>query len=358
MKKFKDLREASDNVIIEYYELDQSIQEYIKALTEEYLAEEAAEGKASADTKGRLHELLTGYHLHGGKHMTRHADVSGDSPEQAHDKLKASISHEEYSKINERAKGAAADIKNKVEQGGHKVHDVQWTSKPGDLKRATGIHASQKEDASDVVVSTKKGKQVKHHGVSLKVTDSGTKHVPVSNFGAESTHGGQAILDAHRTAILKKYPSLKAAKNAGERKEILKSNPHMSEDIKNKNRATLENVAKNLHNKLQAMPKKDLVHHIKKVLHSDATPMQAEGHGHLRHTSYVAGGGKNAYHSIDPSSHHSHIYNDHDNIEVHHSGASVHFKHNGKTFGRQSVKFNSQSDPMSALKGSGQTSGD
>ena len=132
----------------------------------------------------------------------------------------------------------------------------------------------------------------------------------------------------------------------------------MSEDIKNKNRATLENVAKNLHNKLQAMPKKDLVHHIKKVLHSDATPMQAEGHGHLRHTSYVAGGGKNAYHSIDPSSHHSHIYNDHDNIEVHHSGASVHFKHNGKTFGRQSVKFNSQSDPMSALKGSGQTSGD
>lgn len=357
MKKFKDLREASDNVIVEYFELDQSIQEYIKALTEEYLAEEAAEGKASADTKGRLHELLTGYHLHGGTHMTRHADVSGDSPEEAHNKLKASISHEEYNKINARAKGAAADIKKKVEQSGHKVHDVQWTSKPGDLKRATGIHASQKEDASDIVVSTKKGKQVKHHGVSLKVTDSSSKHVPVSNFGAESTHGGQAILDAHRTSILKKYPSLKAAKNAGERKEILKSNPHMAEDIKTRNKATLENVAKNLHNKLQAMPKDELVHHIKKVLHSEPTPMQAEGHGHLRHTSYVAGG-KNAYHSIDPSTHHAHIFNDAQNIEVHHSGASVHFKHNGKTFGRQSVKFNSQSDPLSALKGSGQTSGD
>ena len=357
MKKFKDLRESTNNVIIEYQELDQSIQEYIKALTEEYLAEEAAEGKASADTKGRLHELLTGYHLNNGKHMTRHADVSGDSPEEAHHKLKASISHEEYNKINERAKGAAADIKHKVEQGGHKVHDVQWTSKPGDLKRATGIHASQTEDASDVVVSTKKGKQIKHTGASLKVTDSSTKHVPVSNFGIESTHGGQPILDAHRTAILKKYPSLKAAKNAGQRKEILKSNPHMTEDIKTRNKATLENVAKNLHSELQKMPKEKLVHHIKKVLHSEPTPMQSEGHGHIRHTSYMSGG-KNAYHSIDPSSHHAHIYNDPENIEVHHSGASVHFKYKGKTFGRQSVKFNSQSDPMSALKGSGQTSGD
>jgi hypothetical protein len=103
-----------------------------------------------------MHELLVGYHLKGGKHMSRHPDKTGDSPKQAHDKLKATVHPNDYKKMNARAKSAAADIRKKVEVNGHKIHDVHWTSKPGDIHRSTGIHASQKEDASDIVITTHK----------------------------------------------------------------------------------------------------------------------------------------------------------------------------------------------------------
>lgn len=117
---------------------------------------EPVEGKVSSDTKGKMHELLVGYHLKGGKHMSRHPDKTGDSPKQAHDKLKSTIHPNDYKKINARAKSAANHIKKQVEVDGHKIHDVHWTSKPGDIHRSTGIHASQKEDASDIVITTHK----------------------------------------------------------------------------------------------------------------------------------------------------------------------------------------------------------
>jgi hypothetical protein len=113
-------------------------------------------GNVSSDTKGKLHELLVGYHLLGGRHMSKHVDKEGDSPSEAHDKLKSSVHPDDYRKMNAKAKSAAAHIKKSVEVGGHKIHDVHWTSKPGDLHRSTGIHASQQEDASDIVVTTRK----------------------------------------------------------------------------------------------------------------------------------------------------------------------------------------------------------
>lgn len=114
------------------------------------------EGKVSSDTKGKMHELLVGYHLKGGKHMSKHADKIGDTPKQAHDKLKKVIHSNDYKKMNIRAKSAANDIRKQVETNGHKIHDVHWTSKPGDIHRSTGIHATQKEDASDIVITTHK----------------------------------------------------------------------------------------------------------------------------------------------------------------------------------------------------------
>ena len=114
------------------------------------------EGKVSSDTKGKLHELLVGYHLLGGKHMEKHPDKNGDTPEEAHAKLKNKVHPNDYKKINARAKSAASDIKKKVEVNGHKIHQVHWTSQPNDLLRTTGIKASQKEDSSDIVVTTHK----------------------------------------------------------------------------------------------------------------------------------------------------------------------------------------------------------
>ena len=334
----------------------------------DYLNEEEEKAKsASSDTKGKLHEILTGYHLNGGKHMEKHPDKNGDSPKEAHDKLKASIHPTEYKKINARAKSAANDIKRKTETDGHKIHSVHWTSQPNDLLRTTGIKATQKEDPSDVVVNTHKktGRktEVKHHGVSLKVTDSGSKHVPTSNLGIKSLGPkAQDHHDEHRRSILKKYPKLAThATNAAHRKEMLKNDSKMKEFIHKKNTETLHKIAGDLHHHLTNGSKEDLVHHIRSVIHAHSTPMQREGHNHMRHVSYAPGkkeGDDFKHHSIDPSTHHEHIFNNPHQITVEHHGTSLHFKHNGKTFARHSIKFSSQSDPLSSVKSSGQTAGD
>lgn len=325
--------------------------------------EEKSSG-SSQDTKGKLHEILVGYHLQGGKHMSKHPDKDGDTPKQAHDKLKEKVSPEDYKKIHARAKSAADDLRKHIEGKGHKISHVHWTSQPGDIERSTGIASSQKEDASDIMIHSndKKGK-IKHHGVSLKVSDGTSKHVPVSNPGMESTHGGHEIHNAHRDEIRKKYPALKNAANAKERKEIMKANPKMNDWVRKKNNDTLHKLGQHLHKKLSKMSPDHLAHHIKThVLQANPTPLQQAGHEHIRHTTYNSKG-KFAHHSYDPHKHFSHIFSDPKNIthhvQVEHSGgASVQFKYKGKTFASHRLKFNSQSDPLSSVKGSGTTHGD
>jgi hypothetical protein len=114
------------------------------------------EGRVSSDTKGKLHELLVGYHLKGKIHMTKHPDKNGDTPQEAHDRLKKTVHPNDYKKINQRAKSAADHIRKEVEVDGHKIHDVHWTSQPNDILRSTGIKSSQKEDPSDLVITTHK----------------------------------------------------------------------------------------------------------------------------------------------------------------------------------------------------------
>ena len=334
---------------------DADAAEYWDELSE--ATDAASKGGASADTKGKLHELLTGYHMLG-RHMSKHPDIEGDSPKEAHDKLKEKVSPQEYKTINQRAKEAAADIKARAEAGGHKLHDVHWTSKPGDIERSTGIASTQKQDASDIVIHTKKGKQLKFHGVSLKVTDSTNKHVPVSNPGIESTLGGDKILEKHREDITNKFPALKKVTNAAGRKELLKSNPKMEAYVKARNTETLQAIAKNLHSKLSKMKPADLVDHIQThVLQTKPTPMQQQGHEHLRHTTYMKGG-KNVFHHVDPSTDYSHIYSSPQHITIQHSGTSINFLHKGKKFASHRIKFASQSDPLSSIKGSGTPMGD
>jgi hypothetical protein len=333
-------------------------------INEEIDEDEETKKKSKSDTKGKLHEILTGYHLNGGKHMTKHPDQNGDSPEEAHEKLKSKVTSDEYKKINARAKSAAADIKKKIETNGHKIHQVHWTSQPNDIQATTGIKATQKEDASDIVISTKKkysdGKSTTiHHGISLKVTDGASKHVPVSNLGIKfAGPHAQSIHDDHKRHILRKFPKLGLEDtNAEQRKARMKSDPKMNKYVRQKNTETLHKIAEGLHHHLNSMSKENLMHHIKTVIHSHATPMQMKGHMHMRHVTTTSRG-EFKHHSIDPSYHHEHIFKDPHNISVEHHGAAIHFKHNGKTFARQAIKFSSQSDPLSSIKGSGQTAGD
>lgn len=324
---------------------------------------ESEGGGSGADTKGKLHEILVGYHLQGGKHMSKHPDKDGDTPKQAHDKLKEKVTPEEYKKIHDRAKSAANDLKKKIESGGHTISHVHWTSQSGDIERSTGIASTQKEDASDIMVHSKdKNGKTKYHGVSLKVSDGSSKHVPVSNPGMESTHGGKEILDKHREEIKKKFPSL-GKMTVAERKAKVKSSPRMHSWIKKKNTETLHKLGSHLHKKLSAMSPDQLKEHIKThVLQANATPLQKAGHEHIRHTTYTVKG-EHAHHSYDPSKHFEHIFANPEHIthhvQVEHSGgASVQFKYKGKTFASHRLKFNSQSDPLSGVKGSGTTHGD
>ena len=308
---------------------------------------EAKASAVSSNTKGVLHEILTGYHLRNGRHMEKHRDINGLSPEEVHDQLRKTISEEDYNSINERAKAAAEDLKKRL---GGKVKSVHWTSKPGDLERTTGIKASQQEDPSDIVITDHTGK---HHGVSLKVSD-GKENVPVSNPGMEATHGAQSILDAHRNHIKSKFGQLSAAKNKAERKEIVKSNPEMDAYIKQRNKETLNSIVDHMHKKLSGMSTEDLADHIRhKILYARPTPMQAAGHNHIRHTSYESRNGTN-FKAINPEKDYNHILNDHENIGVQRSGTSIIFTHKGVPFAKHRMKFESQSDPMSSVKGSGE----
>lgn len=336
----------------------------IELLDKQFLYEEVAEkGKVSNNTKGVLHELLVGYHLNNGQHMDRHQNEEGETPKQAHDRLKSSIHKDDYKKIHNRAKSAAQDIRSQAETRGHKISAVHWTSKPGDLKKSTGIEASQKQDASDIVLHThhssdKLKKKPRFMGVSLKVSDKTDKHVPSSNLGIESL-GPKAkkTFDNHRKGILSTHSALQKMTNKKTRKEWLKAsgNEKAKDDIKKRNNGTLAKVAKDLSDHLNNVHHKDLVSHVRKVVHAHTTPMQDAGHEHIKHVTY----GKNLtkHHTVNPGADFEHILKDHKHITVHHSGQGVSFKHKGKTFAKQSIKFDSQSDPLSSIKSAGKTAG-
>ena len=323
------------------------------------------EGEGKQNTEGVLHELLVGYHLNGGQHMEHHNDKGGLTPTQVHDKLKASITPEAYAAINKKAKKAADHIRSIVETNGHKIHKIHWTSKHGDIERSTGIKSTQSEDASDLVITTRNHKgELKHHGVSLKVSKNRpSTHIPLSNKGLESTYGGDKMAQDHRNKILSMYPELKnlpsdptQEKNgaADKRKRWAKANPKKAANIKVMNTAALHGIAQHLTDHLNNAGPAAIVEHLRNhVLYARQTPMQAQGHAHIRHTTY----GDGTTEHYDPSEHFEHILKEPEHITVQRSGTGVVFSHRGVPFARHSLKFNSQSDPVSSIKGVGNTSG-
>lgn len=311
---------------------------------------------ASADTKGKLHELLVGYHLRGGSHMSMHPGKEGESPKQAHDRLRTSVHPKEYKKIYKRAKRAAQHIFHTHVKEHGDVFDVHWTSQPGDIYRSTGIHSTQTEDASDIMIHSRKGTKVSHHGVSLKVSDSGSPHIPVANPGLKSTYGGEKIHASHRKRIGKMFPQLRG-KSISEQRKIVKANPKLHAKLKIENSKTLKRVTSHLHKKLSGMSGKELSQHVRKhVLAAEQTPLQRMGHHHIRHVTYFKGG-KQQHHSYNPHTQWDHMLKDHKNLSVKKGGTSVHFMHKGKVFASHRMKFTSQSNPQSGIKGSCNTAG-
>jgi hypothetical protein len=282
--------------------------------------------------------------------MQKHVDINGLSPQEAHDKLRSQVSPEAYDQINKKAKFAAEDLRKRV---GGKIANVHWSSKPGDIKRTTGIESSQKEDPSDIIVTTNDGR---HHGISLKTSEN-TEHVPIANPGAEALHGADHILAMHRENIKQNFPSIAQQTNARGRKDVVRADPEMQANVRALNRQTLAAMSQHLHKKLSEMPPEELVHHLRSnVLHAHTTPMQEQGHNHLRHTVWGSGDKLQAK-AIDPGSHYEDILRSPQHITVQNTGQGVAFLHKGVPFARQNVKFDSQDDPLSSVKSATQDIG-
>jgi len=327
-------------------------------------------GGASNNTKGVLHELITGYHLNGGKHMEDHKLVhptSGahETPTAAHKRLKASIHPADYKRIHDAAKSAATDIRSQVEASGHKISRVRHTSKPGDTEKETNIPATQKQDSSDIYVTTmhpKTGEETSH-GISLKVSDRSSKNVPSSSLGMKSSGSkAQSIFKEHQAKIKEMHPAL-ATMGPDARKDWAKKYPKKHAQVKAENLKLLHKVAQHhaaeLQNHLNSGNHEHVIAHARDVLAAKKTPAQAGGTATFRkHTTYRTAKGTQ-HHTADPSESHEHILSDHKNISVESSGVSVHLYHTDpktgikKKFATQSHKLDSQSDPLSTLKSAG-----
>lgn len=322
-----------------------------KFILERYNDEEKELGdtekkSAKNHARGVLHELLVGYYLNGNKHMYGHPDAVGDAPYRAHARLKDQVSYDEYDRIRKRAKAAADDIRSKIKGD---IKAVSWTSKRGDIERETGIPSTQKEDPSDIVVTTRHENKRLHHGISLKASD--TKNDTVANPGLESIYGGKELHDKHRKEIREKYKDIENL-SPKEREDDFKSrddNDPYKKDIKEKNATLLDKMATELQSRLSNMSKEDLVHHIRThVVPSYPTPMEKLGHLHFRHVT--TGKDKFKFETHLPSKDHEHILTDPENITHEKSGAGIVFKHKDKIFARQRIKFTSQSDPLGTVK--------
>jgi hypothetical protein len=351
-------------------------------LNEEKAAKEDF-GSLDNNSKGVLHELLVGMHLRG-NHMDKHPDIDGNSPKQVHDELRKRLTPSQYKNFSDRAKKAADDILRERGMTRDDIGNVQWTSKHGDIKRATGIDSSQAEDDSDIILTHKNGT---HHGVTLKVSDD-AKPITLSNVGAESTYGGKKIFDKHKSDLLAAYPELdneqmknnpkarKAAvdrvvKKAAERgkpissaeakvgaddlrKAWLENNPKAKADIKTRTGNMLRNTVSNMRSELEKLSPEQLAHHVRHiVLHAYKTPKEALGHTHMRH--FTGGGTQPTMEIKKPGEDYEHILSKPENIKVTHSGTSIYYHYHdpesGKTipFAMQTAKVSSQSDPFSSL---------
>ena len=111
MKQFKNLRESLNDIVLDLYETseDFDIEELNEAVKKD---NPKVEGQVTNNTRGVLHELLTGKALNNDKHMSDFHLVDEktkkkQTPEEAHDKLKSQIHPKDYAKIKAGADSAA-----------------------------------------------------------------------------------------------------------------------------------------------------------------------------------------------------------------------------------------------------------
>jgi len=283
--------------------------------------------KTDVQTNGDMHELLTGYHLLGGKHMENPPNSKKETPEEAHDRIKKTMTPQDYDDHFQRAK-LAADAIFKHVGGRENIGHVQRSAKSGDVKKITGVEKTQNEDSSDIYITKKNGK---HLGISLKAHKEKGKpaHIKAPGLGAiENSLGfkqsSQNMIDTSRKKLEDKYGDEIKGKSRAELKKIVPKNPQLKADEAAERKKLLPAIASRWHKAYSQLPKPELARHLRNLLHANNT-----GQDHIR---VVSSGINGNYHTslINPHIDYDHYLNDHNNLDVTHEDNSVNFRHKGK----------------------------
>ena len=304
-----------------------------------YMTEEK-DDKKEKQINGSLHELLTGYYLNGGRHMEQHPNNKGESPQEAHDRIKKNMSPGIYAEHQ-------ADAITQAVGGKKNIKKVHWTSKRGDINRVTGSNQSQNEDPSDLYITHHDGT---HTGISLKAHAAKGKHGHFKAPGLGTIdkslkiEGHNELIDQARKRLAKLHPKVENSKNEDEMSSMVSNDEKLKNDESRERNALLPQIAKNWHEKYAAMPKKKLSDHLRNLIHANKTTQN-----HIRVTTSGVG---NDFESnvIHPYTHYDHILNDHQNLGVEHAGNSVNFTHKGRKVFTLRVKPKSGAGVMGTIK--------
>lgn len=348
-----------------------SISDFIILHEDEEESSKKKKKASKTNAQGVMHELLTGYHLNGGKHMVNHKgeiDSKRVTPKQAHDTLRKQhfSSPEEYHEAHEAAKHAAAAIKAHIlaHHPGGRIAHVHWTSKPGDTEKVTGHKATQKQDPSDLYVTVhhkdeEGDEHVTHHGISLKNSKKATAHIPIGNPGLEVTHGGKAIADKHKEDLRKKYPHLDKM-SVDARKAHMKAHPEEHAEINKLHTHAIHKIVHHTHEVLKKLHPEHMANYLAAhVLQSRRTPAEKHGHYHWRVSTDKTKSGHRTR-IINPHEHYGHLLGlaKAGKIRTQPKEGSLNFVHhepghpgNGKTHASLSFKLKSRSDPLGNIGG-------
>lgn len=152
-----------------------------------------------ADSFGKLHEVLVSKFINGDKYTTYEAEIYSET-------IKDSITTIEYNNSLELAKYTAENILSVLSS----PIEVNICSKPGDIKRYSGIAEEQTANPSDILLKYSYG----FVGLSLKASSNSNKNYTIKNIGVKKIDGFLGT-NSYESYI-------------NSRKELIKCLPHYS----------------------------------------------------------------------------------------------------------------------------------
>ena len=260
----------------------------------------------SNDDKGKLFELLHARHMHPEKTFPTHYrdEISGKSPEETHNAIKARITPAEYKTIDRHASSSAEKMKQYLAEQGHNpnhITHVAWTSNgANDVAKFTG--KDDPHNDSDVMYRFKHPKtgKITHVGVGLKYGSQ--KQPNIRNPGLESLERmtGATTLLSRFNKHKKKIKSLGYTDSAEKNHETWKKEKGSARGkaAEASKLETNRGIARDIHKALAQKSSEELRHYVRGVVAArTAHPVYRM---HAR-TSHNEAGSSVTHHVDEPS---------------------------------------------------------